>query len=91
MVGGRVAFGVNPVLGPIQRDSGGVVHVVDLAAGIDRPLDGPGLLFRRPALSPDGAHLVAEGYPVTIFNFPDGVTADTTVGQSGDLYLFDIP
>ena len=53
VVGGRVAFGVNPVLGPIQRDSGGAVHVVDLAAGIDRPLDGTGLLFRRPALSPD--------------------------------------
>ena len=28
--------------GPVQRDSGGVVHVVDLASGADVALDGPG-------------------------------------------------
>ena len=61
VVGGRVVFGINPVLGPTQRDSGGVVHVVDLAAGSDQSLDDPGLLFRRPALDSNGEHLRGRG------------------------------
>ncbi len=89
VVGGRVAFVVNPVLGPTQRDSGGVVHVVDLATSADQSLDQTGLLFRRPALSPDGAHVVAEGYPLLITS--SGGVADTTVSRSGDLYLLDAP
>jgi hypothetical protein len=89
VVGGRVAFVVNPVLGPTQRDSGGVVHVVDLATGADQSFDNPGLLFRRPALSPDGTHVVAEGYPLVIVT--SGDVADTTVSRSGDLYLFGVP
>ena len=89
VVGGRVAFGVQPVLGPTQRDSGGVVHVVDLATSVDQSLDQPGLLFRRPALSPDGDHIVAEGYPLLIFD--NGIIADTTVSKRGDLYLFGAP
>jgi hypothetical protein len=47
-------------------------------------LDTPGRLYRRPALSPDGARVVAEGYPIIV----SGPTADTTVGKSGDLFLF---
>ncbi len=89
VVGGRVAFVVNPVLGPTQRDSGGVVHVVDLATSADQSLDQTGLLFRRPALSPDGAHVVAEGYSLLITS--SGGVADTTVSRSGDLYLLDAP
>jgi hypothetical protein len=82
-VGGRVAFTVDPELGPTQRDSGGVVHVVDLASGGDMALDGPGL-FRRPVLSPTGDRVVAEGYPLIIGE-------DTTVSRVGDLYLFSTP
>jgi hypothetical protein len=89
VVGGRVAFVVNPVLGPTQRDSGGVVHVVDLATGADQSLGNPVLLFRRPALSPDGTHVVAEGYPLVIVS--SGDIADTTVSRSGDLYLLSVP
>jgi hypothetical protein len=89
VVGGRVAFGLDPVLGPTQRDSGGVVHVVQLGTGADQALDQAGLLFRGPALSPDGTHVVAEGYPLFIFD--NGASADTTVGKSGDLYLLGAP
>lgn len=89
IVGGRVVFGINPVLGPTQRDNGGVVHVVDLGTGADQPLDDPDFLFRHPALSPDGAHVVAEGYPLVIFN--NGTVADTTVSDIADLYLFGAP
>lgn len=102
-VGGRVAFSVDPELGPTQWDSGGIVHVVDLAAGTDVALDGPGL-FRRPSLSPDGDRVVAEGYPLIIEPVIDPVTGlpvldpvtgdpvtDTTVARVADLYLFGAP
>jgi hypothetical protein len=90
VVGGRVAMGMHPLLGPVQFDSGGVVHVVDLSQGTDRTLDPDGRLYRRPALSPDGGRLAAEGYPLIIFQIsPD--EADTTVSRSGDLYLFGAP
>lgn len=91
IVGGRVVFGNNPVLGPTQRDSGGVVHLVDLASSADQALDGPRTLFRHPALSPAGDHIVAEGYPLQIFTDPNTGIADTTVGTVSDLYLFGAP
>ena len=93
-VGGRVAFSTDSVLGPTQWDSGGVVHLVDLAGGTDTPLPGPGL-FRRPVLSPAGDHVVAEGYPLVITRVPnpagEGTIPDTTVSKSSDLYLFALP
>jgi hypothetical protein len=89
VVGGRVAFVVNPVLGPTQRDSGGVVHVVDLATNTDHPLDQARVLFRHPALSPDGAHVVAEGHSLVIST--TGGVADTSVSRDSDLYLLDAP
>ena len=94
VVGGRVSFSVDSTFGPVQWDSGGVVHVVDLASGSDVALDGPGL-FRRPSLTPTGDRVVAEGYPLIIVEFEDPVTgeqrADTTVSRTGDLYLFGAP
>jgi hypothetical protein len=93
-VGGRVAFSNDATLGPTQWDSGGVVHLVDLAGGTDTPLSGPGL-FRRPVLSPAGDHVVAEGYPLVITLVPnptgEGMIPDTTVSKSSDLYLFTLP
>jgi hypothetical protein len=93
-VGGRVAFSTDSTLGPMQWDSGGVVHLVDLASGADTPLPGPGL-FRRPVLSPTGDHIVAEEYPLIITHVPnpagEGTLPDTTVSKSSDLYLFTLP
>ena len=85
IVGGRVAFSVDPAAGPTQWDSGGIVHVVDLDGETDLALDTPGRLYRRPAISPDGTRVVAEGFPLIIQPFG---TPDTTVSRSGDLYLF---
>jgi hypothetical protein len=93
-VGGRVAFSVDPDLGPMQWDSGGIVHVLDLSSGSDVALEAPGL-FRRPALAPTGDRVVAEGYPLILTQHQDPVTlemiTDTTVGRAGDLYLFGVP
>jgi len=86
IVGGRVAFSVDPRAGSVQWDSGGVVHVVELGEDGSVALDTPGRLYRRPALSPDGTRVVAEGYPLILTSTATGV--DTTVGKSGDLYLF---
>ncbi|MGH7526977.1 MAG: TolB family protein [Gemmatimonadales bacterium] len=87
VVGGRVAFAIDPLLGPAQRDSGGVVHVVDLDSGIDLALEDVARLYRRPALSPAGDQIVVEGYPLII----TPGSPDTTVGKSPDLYLFGAP
>ena len=38
-----------------------------------------------PVLSPAGDRVVAEGYPLIVSE------ADTTVGRSGDLFLFSAP
>jgi hypothetical protein len=86
VVGGRVAFSVDPLWGPVQWDSGGVLHVFDLEETGSQSLDTPGRLYRRPALSPDGSRIVAEGYPLIITQLPEG--PDTTVSRSGDIYLF---
>jgi hypothetical protein len=86
VVGGRVAFSFDPRIGPVQRDSGGVLHVIELGGTGAVVLDTPERLYRRPALSPDGSRLVAEGYPLIITIA--GGSIDTTVSRSGDLYLF---
>jgi hypothetical protein len=85
VVGGRVTFGTTPITGQVQWDSGGVLHVVDLQGGTDVALNGPGL-FRRPQISPSGAAVVVEVYPV----FGEG-TSQATVSRSGDLYLYGQP
>jgi hypothetical protein len=83
VVGGRVAYGVNPSFGPTQWDSGGVLHVVDISSGSDVAVDGPGL-FRRPQISPSGNALVVEVYPVS-----DGLSG-AIVSRRGDLYLYGL-
>lgn len=86
VVGGRVAFSVNPQLGPTQYDSGGTLHLVDLEGTDEAVLDTPERLYRRPALSPDGSRVVAEGFALIVTG--PASNPDTTVSKSGDLYLF---
>jgi hypothetical protein len=88
VVGGHASFSTDPSLGPVQWDSGGTLHVVDLQTGSDVVLEGPGV-FRRPRLSPDGRRVVAELYPLIITDM-DGFK-DTTVSRAGDLYLIGQP
>jgi hypothetical protein len=92
VVGGHVTFGVDSLLGPTQWDSGGVIHVVDLDTGADQELE-TALFFRRPALSPAGDRVVAEGYSPIIRFVPDpeGEHLDTTVETTGDLVLLRAP
>jgi hypothetical protein len=92
VVGGRVTFGADPQFGAVQWDSGGVIHVVDLDTGLDTSLDPGARLFRRPALSPSGTAVVAEGSPLIVTILPTTPTTyDTTVGKTVDLFLFGAP
>lgn len=90
VVGGRVAVGADLLLGPVQYDSGGVVHVVDLDSGTEQVLELFDRLYRRPALSSDGGRLVVEGFPLILTQNP-GMGVDTTVSRLGDLYLYGAP
>ncbi|MGE0354697.1 MAG: hypothetical protein AB7Q69_15880, partial [Gemmatimonadales bacterium] len=90
VVGGVITYSVDPTLGPVQRDSGGIVVDVDLTNGSSSPIAVPNVFFRNPALAPDGRHAVAQGYPYTILIC--GMTCrDTAVSRSSDLWLFDLP
>lgn len=62
IVGGSVAFHVDSSAGPIQDDSGGALHMVDLGAGTDSVLPDSGTTFRHPSLSSTGDRLVVEGW-----------------------------
>lgn len=75
VVGGKVSFGDDPALGPVQRDSGGTLVMVDLANGTETALTPPLEFYRRAALAPDGRHVVAE----------------RLLGRTTDLYLVEAP
>ncbi len=63
VVGGDVSFSIDPIFGPVQRDGGGVLHLVDLTpggGGRDSTLTDAAMAFRHPALAPSGKQVVAE-------------------------------
>jgi len=76
-------------------DRGGILHVVDLADHSDTPIPESGRLYRRPAISPAGDVLVAEGYQFQVQFLPDPATGqlipDTTITSSSDLIRFGPP
>ncbi len=79
VVGGRVAFTVDPTLGPMQVDEGGPLIAVDLTSGAERWITLPGLVFRRPALTRDGTRLAVEASDSAAPRF------------RGDLWLLEEP
>ncbi len=86
IVGGRVAYIDHPIAGLTQFDSGGTLHVLDVSGENEVVLDAVDRLFRRPAVSPDGTQVLAEGFPLIITGPANA--RDTAVGKSGDLFLF---
>lgn len=75
VVGGNVAFFVDPANGPIQRDDGGPLVLVDRGSGAETALGPVGFMFRHPALSPSGTSVVAE----------------LVFGKTTDLWLVEVP
>jgi DNA-binding beta-propeller fold protein YncE len=84
VIGGRVSYAVDAVLGPVQADDGGDLVAVDRETGQVVPLAGGGRWFRRPAIAPDGRHVVAQGAAYAIAG------TDTVVAPS-DLWVFALP
>jgi hypothetical protein len=90
ITGGRISFVVDPVLGSVQKDESGQLVTVDLSTGNSSPMFVTDRLFRRPAVSPGGDHLVAEGFEAIITQCGPSC-ADTTISKVADLWLFDLP
>jgi Tol biopolymer transport system component len=83
IVGGFVEFLNVVTLGPVQPDEGGVLTMVDLSTGTETVLDtDTTVVYRRPAISPDGSSVVVERYRVL---------SATTVDRRADLYVFPLP
>ena len=61
VVGGKVRYFNDALLGPRQLDSGGVLVRVDLTDGSELPLPFASGLVQHPALSADGRSVVVEG------------------------------
>jgi len=93
IVDGIVDSQVVALFGAAQVDQGGRLALVDLCNGTETLLPAPGLLFRRPALSPSGQRIVAEGYPLTLTPILDSlgqvIAVDSTVGSVADLRLLE--
>jgi WD40 repeat protein len=75
VVGGDVSYVDDPGLGPVQRDNGGTLVLVDLASGAETALTPPGAFYRHDAIAPDGRSVVAEA----------------VAGRTTDLYLVRLP
>lgn len=89
VVGRSVLFQFEDAHGWVQRDEGGDLHVVNLAAGSTQSVSLEATLFRRPALSPDGRFIVVEASPYA----PVHVGPDSDFNATNhrpDLWLFDL-
>lgn len=75
VVGGNVSFVNDPGTGPVQRDGGGRLMLVDRTSGAETLLAPLGIMFRHPALSPSGTDVVAE----------------VVTGATTDLWLLEVP
>ncbi|MEO8140579.1 MAG: hypothetical protein ABI742_13080 [Gemmatimonadota bacterium] len=93
IVDGVVDTVVVALFGTAQVDSGGRVASVDLGSGLETLLPIATLLFRRPALSPSGQQIVAEGYPLVITPIFDSlgqvIRLDSTITSVADLRLLE--
>ena len=92
VVGGVVSENDDPDLGPVQFDLGGILHLVDLEDHSDTPIPDASRLYRRPAISPAGDVLVAEGYQFQVQLLTDPETGeqvtDTSITSSSDLIRY---
>lgn len=62
VVGGKVQYGLDPIIGNRQIDSGGVLTRLDLQGGTETPFPLGDAVVRHPTLSSDGASVVVEVY-----------------------------
>jgi hypothetical protein len=88
LVGGLIRDYDDPA-GVVQTDEGGALWVMDLPNGTPAPILSQTQLFREPALSPDGAAIVAIAVPITVEAIiveGEPVGLDTTISGPPDLW-----
>jgi WD40 repeat protein len=77
--------------GATQSQRAGQLYAATLPSGGPSPLtSGPYVFYERPALSPSGTQVVAEGHPVTYLRV-EGGPVDTVVSEASDLWLLEVP
>lgn len=76
--------------GFIQRDEGGDLRFVDLAAATEDSFATDSVLFRHPVFSPDGRRLVVEVTPYAPVHVGPASDYNAT-NHRADLWLFDLP
>lgn len=99
IVSGMVYYTPDSTLGASQRDNGGNIHVVDLTSGAEAVLgysdQNHPIWFRRPALSPDGRLLVAEGRVYELIRHTDEagnlLYTDTIIAPTPNVYEYGLP
>ncbi len=78
VVGGRVSFGIDPSFGPVQRDSGGTLYLVDLTTPSPTALSPASQLLRHAAPAAGRGVVAAEA-------------TDTAGPFIPDLFLYQLP
>lgn len=77
---------------PIQQDAAGRLFIVDMGSGAEQEIAVPEMLFRHPALSPDGSRVVVEAHPINVSVVRDAndviIRVDTLVLGGIDLWEF---
>jgi hypothetical protein len=86
VIGGSVLYRFEDAHGFVQRDEGGDLVFVNLTSGASTVFAGDTVLFRHPAISPDGRRLVVEVQPYApVHSEPDSEFNATN--HRADLWL----
>jgi hypothetical protein len=87
VVGGSVLYRFEAAHDFVQRDEGGNLAFVDISTGLSTVYRGDTVLFRHPAISPDGTRVVVEVQPYApVHTDPDSDFNATN--HRADLWLF---
>jgi hypothetical protein len=89
IIGRSVLYRFEDAHGYVQRDEGGDLVVVNLSTAETSRFSTDTVLFRHPAISPDGARLVVETQPYDTVHH-QVVSEYTAPNHRADLWLFGL-
>jgi hypothetical protein len=89
VVGGSVLYRLEDAHGYVQRDEGGHLALVNLTTGASTSFAPDSVLFRHPAISPDGRRVVVEVQPWAPVHAEPNSEFNAT-NHRADLWLFPL-